>query len=464
MNRATPVQHQRLFASAARWKKAALAVAGGLVFVLLVLVALAVLFPPKIKMSPEPGSRDVPVGKQLEISSSWLRGSIESVAVKEISLDATGAPVSEKSLEGKLNSSIFITDDGGPVFLQPDSRYEVTVDASLTELSFTGPERRQVTEHYSFQTITTPAPLFAGGVQVVELGKPIIVEFNTPIEAFSYEIKPQLNSTWQLDASNPTRAFIFFEGYEQGQKFELTINQAIAENGVTLQKPYTQVIATTDPLKVVFVPGDGEAGVRLGERPELTFSEDIRNPEIVESLVSLEPATLGGWKWVAPNKLEFQPLSDWTQGAKITIRLKGGTEGLRGVSGSYLRQDVESTFTTKPSKLIEANLAEQKVYLYDNDKLVRTIVISSGSKATPSLVGTYAVYAKAEKLDMRGEGYFAPNVPWVLMFNGDYTIHGNYWATTFGTPSSHGCIGMPVSEAQYLYDWTPVGTLVNIHY
>ena len=464
MNRATPLQHQRQIAAIARWKKVILAIAGGLAFLLLVFTSLATLLPPTVKMSPEPGSGDVTIGKQLEISASWMRGSINSVAVKEISLDPTGAQVSEKLVEGRLANNVFITNDGSPLLLQPDSRYEVTIDANLTELTFTGPESRSVTENHSFQTIITPAPLFTKEAQVVELGKPIVVEFNTPIEAFSYDINPHLNSIWQLDEANPTRALIFFEGYEQGQKYELTINSAVAENGVTLQKPYTQMVATTDPLKVVFIPGDGESGVRLGERPELTFSENVRNPEIAESLVSMEPAALGGWKWVAPNKLEFQPLQDWTQGAKVTIRLKGGTEGLRGVSGSYLRQDVESTFTTKPSKLIEANLAEQKVYLYDNDKLVRTIVISSGSKATPSLTGTYAVYAKAEKLDMRGEGYLAPNVPWVLMFNGDYTIHGNYWATSFGTPSSHGCIGMPVSEAEYLYNWTPIGTLVSIHY
>src|SRR3990167_7864224 len=126
MNRATPVQRQGQIAAAARWKKAVLAIAGGLAFILLVLIALATLFPPKIKMSPAPGSRDVPVGSQLEISTSWLRGSIGSVTVKEISLDPTGAPVSEKTIEGNLKGSVFNAGDGGPLFLQSDSRYEVS--------------------------------------------------------------------------------------------------------------------------------------------------------------------------------------------------------------------------------------------------------------------------------------------------------------------------------------------------
>lgn len=247
-------------------------------------------------------------------------------------------------------------------------------------------------------------------------------------------------------------------------EYTLTVTDAIAENGAGMLKPYTQKIATTDPLKIYFVPGDGESGVSLSTRPTLTFSEDIRNPEAAESVLSFDPQVLGSWDWIAPDKIEFKPLGDWTQSQKATIRLIGGTEAFRGISGSYLRHDVESTFTAKPSKLIDVNLTEQKVYLYDNDQLVKTMICSSGSQATPSLTGTYAVYAKAEKLDMRGEGYVAPNVPWVLMFNGDYTIHGNYWSTSFGTPTSHGCVGLPLDQAEYLFNWTPVGTIVSIHY
>ncbi|HDY69332.1 MAG TPA: murein L,D-transpeptidase, partial [Actinobacteria bacterium] len=112
----------------------------------------------------------------------------------------------------------------------------------------------------------------------------------------------------------------------------------------------------------------------------------------------------------------------------------------------------------------DVNLSAQTVTLYEHNQQVRTMICSSGSKATPSLTGTYAVYAKAEKLDMEGEDYSAPDVPWVLMFNGDYTIHGNYWATTFGVPSSHGCVGLPVTDAEFLYNWAPIGTIVSIHY
>jgi lipoprotein-anchoring transpeptidase ErfK/SrfK len=364
---------------------------------------------------------------------------------------------------GHLEGKVFVTSDG-PMPLHPDCRYEVTVNADLTEFTLAGPRHREVTAHSSFQTITTPAPLFSHETQIVAIDEPIVVEFNTPIKAFAYELSPEISSSSSIDESNPSRAYITLSSYEQGQKYDLTITEARGQNGASLKQPYTQKVATTEPLRVVFVPGDGEAGVSQGERPTLTFTEKIRNPEETEQLLSLEPSTLGTWTWVTPDKLEFKPLQEWTKGTKVTIRLKGGPEGFRGESGSFLRQDVESSFTIRPSKIIDVNLSEQRVYAYDNDQLVRTMICSSGSMATPSLTGTYAVYAKAEKVDMRGADYFAPNVPWVLMFNGDYTIHGNYWATSFGIPTSHGCVGLPLSDAEWLYNWTPLGTIVQIHY
>lgn len=463
MSRATPVQNSRWTISVTR-RKSVFAVATALIAVVFLgYLSMASLFPPQIKIKPENGSKDVAIDQQLQVNTSWMRGEIKNVTVREISLDPLGTMISDNIIEGSLDGDVFTRADGGQL-LRPDSRYEVKVEAELMELTMTGPRRKEESESVSFQTITTPAPVFTQGTQTVPIGEPIVIEFNTPIRSFAYEISPELNSTSRLDEENSTRAFISFEGYEQGVEYTLTVTSATAESGAGLQKPYSQKISTTNPLKIYFVPGDGESGVSLSARPSLTFSEEIKNPEVLESVLSFDPSVLGGWDWVSPDKIEFKPLADWTQSQKVTIRVKGGIDAFRGISGSYLRQDVESTFTAKPSKQIDVNLTEQKVYLYDNDQLVKTMICSSGSQATPSLTGTYAVYAKAEKLDMRGEGYVAPNVPWVLMFNGDYTIHGNYWSTTFGTPTSHGCVGLPLDQAEYLYNWTPIGAIVSIHY
>ncbi len=465
MSRVTSIQrHNSIPLNSRRRRAIALAGISLLAVIILIYITLGSVFPASVKISPADGSKEVPLDQQLKISTSWLRGSIKSVTVKETSLDPAGSSTGEKNIDGHLQDGVFLT-SGGPMQLHSNCRYDVTVSAELTSLTFTGPHHNQVTDHFSFTTITTPAPIFSQNVQVVPMGQPIIVDFNTPIKSFSYQLSPDIKSSSRIDNKNPARVYIDLNiPYQQGEKFDLTITSATGKNGVQMPHSYTQKVSTTEPLKVEFVPGDGEAAVAPGEQPTLTFSEDIKNQDAVKDLISIDPATPGSWTWVKPNRLEFKPDQDWTEGSKVTIKLKGGQDALRGVSGSFLREDVQSTFTVQPSKLIDVNLTEQKVRAYDNNQLVRTLICSSGSQATPSLTGTYTVYAKADKVNMSGPGYNAPNVPWVLMFNGDYTIHGNYWATRFGVPTSHGCVGLPVPDAHWLWDWAPIGTVVRIHY
>ena len=52
-------------------------------------------------------------------------------------------------------------------------------------------------------------------------------------------------------------------------------------------------------------------------------------------------------------------------------------------------------------------------------------------------------------------------------FEGSYAMHGAPWVARFGIgsdASSHGCINMPVEEAQWMYDWDELGTAVVTHY
>ena len=65
---------------------------------------------------------------------------------------------------------------------------------------------------------------------------------------------------------------------------------------------------------------------------------------------------------------------------------------------------------------------------------------------------------------MAGPGYYLPNVPYTMYFYQGYGLHGTYWHHNFGTPMSHGCVNLATPDAEWLYNWASVGTLVNVHY
>ncbi len=113
---------------------------------------------------------------------------------------------------------------------------------------------------------------------------------------------------------------------------------------------------------------------------------------------------------------------------------------------------------------IDVNLSEQRLYAYDGDTLVSSFLVSTGVAAHPTVTGTFAVYVKYQYTDMRGPGYYLPDVPYTMYFYQGYGIHGTYWHHNFGTPMSHGCVNMLTSEAEWVYNFSEVGTPVVVHY
>ena len=123
-------------------------------------------------------------------------------------------------------------------------------------------------------------------------------------------------------------------------------------------------------------------------------------------------------------------------------------------------------------KMIEVDLTNKRMYVYESGVLLRTFLISAGAPATPTVTGTYAIYSKIRSQNMRGfnadgSTYFQPNVAFVNYFYRDYAIHGNYWrpVSYFGNiNSSHGCVGIADTDAEWIYNWAPIGTPVVVHY
>jgi lipoprotein-anchoring transpeptidase ErfK/SrfK len=116
------------------------------------------------------------------------------------------------------------------------------------------------------------------------------------------------------------------------------------------------------------------------------------------------------------------------------------------------------------ARWIDVNLSTQSVYAYEGDTVVNSFIVSTGTALHPTVTGQYKIYVKFVAANMSGPGYFLPNVPYVMYFYKGYGLHGTYWHHNFGTPMSHGCVNLETSNAQWLFNWASVGTLVNVHY
>ncbi len=113
---------------------------------------------------------------------------------------------------------------------------------------------------------------------------------------------------------------------------------------------------------------------------------------------------------------------------------------------------------------IDVNLTQQMTYAYQGTTLVKSFLVSTGTWQYPTVTGQYHIYVKLRYTDMAGPGYYLPNVPYTMYFYEGYGLHGTYWHHNFGTPMSHGCVNLSIPDAEWLYNWASVGTLVNVHY
>ncbi|MBL8164165.1 MAG: L,D-transpeptidase family protein [Anaerolineae bacterium] len=117
---------------------------------------------------------------------------------------------------------------------------------------------------------------------------------------------------------------------------------------------------------------------------------------------------------------------------------------------------------TSTGKAILVSTGEQRIYAYENGTMVYSRIVSTGRSETPTVKGDYRIYVKYAADDMAGPGYFLPQVPYTMYFYQGYAIHGTYWHNSFGRPMSHGCVNLPVGEAQWFFNWAEVGTPVRV--
>ena len=124
-------------------------------------------------------------------------------------------------------------------------------------------------------------------------------------------------------------------------------------------------------------------------------------------------------------------------------------------------------------KWIDVNVTQQVLTAYEGDKPVHVMVISSGRPEYPTPQGLFTILRRVPSATMDSS-----SVPWVrdsyrldnVLYTQYFTelgaaLHLAWWKRedSFGIPTSHGCIGMPLKEALWLWNWAEVGTPLHIH-
>ena len=131
---------------------------------------------------------------------------------------------------------------------------------------------------------------------------------------------------------------------------------------------------------------------------------------------------------------------------------------------------------TFAGRWIDADLTEPAMLTaYDGNQIVMDTLTIKGTGAFQTPVGLFSIQRRVADETMDSAtlgiprngpgGYYLQHVLYTQYFTGDgASIHYNYWSSVWGYAGSHGCLGLPLAESAFLWNWANVGTPVWTHY
>lgn len=163
-----------------------------------------------------------------------------------------------------------------------------------------------------------------------------------------------------------------------------------------------------------------------------------------------------GWKVDKEGEKE-QILKDIQEGKQVKREI---TYAQRGKS--HGEHDYGDTY-------VEINLTAQHLYFYKNGSLLVESDFVSGnlSKNYDTPTGIYGLTYKERDAVLRGENYASPVTYWMPFCN-NVGMHDASWRSSFGgniykTSGSHGCINLPKSAAQKIFENIEEGDPVLVY-
>ena len=134
-----------------------------------------------------------------------------------------------------------------------------------------------------------------------------------------------------------------------------------------------------------------------------------------------------------------------------------------GVAGPQTRAALAQAGRPSPitsggsGRRVEVLLDRQLTLAIENNQVVRAIHVSTGAPGYGTPAGSYSVFRK----EVRSWSVpFKVWLPWASYFVGGIAFHE--YPDVPVTAASHGCVRTPRYDARWLYDFTPIGTLVRV--
>ncbi|QSE87771.1 L,D-transpeptidase family protein (plasmid) [Rhodococcus pseudokoreensis] len=214
------------------------------------------------------------------------------------------------------------------------------------------------------------------------------------------------------------------------------------------------------------------------------FDEPITDRAAAERALSVEtsPKVDGSWYWADDQNVHWRPQNYYAPGTRVTAR--ANVYGVPLGEGLFGQEDASTSFTIGDAHISVADDTTKQVTVTNNGEVVRTMPTSMGMGGTEVIngqtlsfwtqPGIYTVLDKANPVVMDSSTYGLPvnsrlgykesiNYATRISTDGIYLheLEDTVWAQG-NTNVSHGCLNLSRVNAQWFYDFSLPGDVVEV--
>ncbi len=263
---------------------------------------------------------------------------------------------------------------------------------------------------------------------------------------------------------------------EPGQEYTVratTVDEA-GEKAPYRMRFRTADLSLDEQTYPAIAPLDGET-VGVGMPVIVKFDIGVTNKKAIERHLSVQssPKQPGAWNWLNDNEVHWRPKDYWKPGTEVTV--KANVNSVPAGDGIFGQKNRQASFTVGDRVVHRINLDTHQMKTFINRELARTTPITGGKPGFETRSGTKVIIEKFAEKNMDAattgisegdaEYYDIEDVPWAMRvtFSGEF-LHGAPWSVgSQGYDNvSHGCVGMAVENARWVYDHTERGDVVDV--
>jgi lipoprotein-anchoring transpeptidase ErfK/SrfK len=188
--------------------------------------------------------------------------------------------------------------------------------------------------------------------------------------------------------------------------------------------------------------------------------------------VTADPPVTGSWAWLGPRELHWRPEQYWKAGTKVTVGVDLAGKDLG--DGVWGKESRNVAFRIGAARVATVDIAAHTMTVTQNGAVVRVIPVTTGrDDKWPTRQGTKVIMTKERKRVMDSttvdippdspDGYVL-EVEYAMRLTGSGEfIHAAPWSVKHqGVDNvSHGCTGMSLENAAWLFENSSVGDVVT---